>query len=54
MRQEIVYTEEGNGNLLIKNKDIRICIICGYDKVESHEFGISCEECGAQLGRSKC
>ena len=54
MRQEIVYAEEENSKMQIKNQDIKICIICGYDKVESHEFGISCEECGALFGRSKC
>ncbi|KAF6247352.1 hypothetical protein C6990_02470 [Nitrosopumilus sp. b3] len=39
--------------LQIVNHEIKICIICGYDKIESFEHGMSCEECGASFGRRK-
>ena len=35
-------TEE---SLLVDSR-LKICIECGQDKVESYEFGISCEICG--------
>ena len=54
MREKMVHGQEKNSTPQIVNQNIRICIICGYDKVESHEFGMSCEECGASFGRSKC
>ncbi len=53
MKQKIVQKE--NSKLLnYVNPDIRICIECGCDKIESYEHGVSCEECGAFFGREKC
>jgi len=53
-------TDDGTGKskgktdeLLYVNPDIMICLICGDDKIEFHEFGISCEECRTLSGRSK-
>lgn len=54
MRQKIIENDEKKESLQITNQEIRICIICGYDNIESYEFGISCEECGALIGRRKC
>ena len=38
-------------NQKIKNKDIKICLNCGNSKIDSHEYGISCEDCGILLWR---
>ncbi len=54
MEQEIIYKKNNNGNLIYKNSKIRICLICGNNKIDSFEFGVSCEECGTLFGRSKC
>jgi len=54
MKPEIIYTQKIKDSLNLVNQDIKICIICGCDKIESHEFGISCEDCGALLWRVKC
>lgn len=54
MQQEINYRKENKNELIYRNPKIRICIICGDDKIESHEFGVSCEDCGALFWREKC
>ena len=51
-QRAISYVEEKYPPLIV-NQDIKICIHCGYDNIESHEHGISCEECGTSFGRSK-
>lgn len=48
-----VNHKEKTDELVYMHPEIRICLICGNDKIESHEFGISCEECGTLFGRSK-
>ena len=53
MRQEVIQEVIEKEFLQIANPEIKICIICGYDKIESYEFGISCEECGTSFGRKK-
>ncbi|MFB5632318.1 MAG: hypothetical protein ACE5Q9_03205 [Nitrosopumilus sp.] len=45
--------DSGN-EVSVKNKDVRICISCGSLQIDSYEFGISCEDCGALIGREKC
>ena len=52
MKQELVYKRDKN-SLEYSNQNIKICIICGHDKIESFEHGISCEECGALFRRKK-
>lgn len=52
MKQELVYQKE-NDSLEYSNQHIKICILCGYEKIESFEHGISCEECGALFRRKK-
>ncbi len=37
----------------VKNKDVLICINCGSLQIDSYEFGISCEDCGALIGRER-
>jgi len=54
MQPEIIERKNKNQNLAYKNSQIKICIVCGYDKIESYEFGVSCEDCGALFGRLKC
>ena len=51
MIQQISQNQVKEGILVCKNSEVRICIICGCDKIESFEFGISCEECGSLLER---
>ena len=51
---EFSYQEKNKDSLVYVNSKIKICIICGNDKIESHEFGVSCEECGTTFGRTKC
>ena len=53
LMMEQVNLKEKTDELVYVNPDIRICLICGDDRIESHEFGISCEECGTLFGRSK-
>ncbi|MDH3487607.1 MAG: hypothetical protein OEL82_06150 [Nitrosopumilus sp.] len=53
MRQQIIQNKEEKESLQIVNQEIRICIICGYEKIESFEFGMSCEECWVSFGRKK-
>lgn len=48
MKQELI---QKNSGLKIKNKDIKICINCGNSEIDSHEYGISCEDCGILLWR---
>ena len=43
------FTEK---NLLVDPR-LMICTECGQSSVESYEFGISCEDCGALIGRDK-
>ncbi|WP_185736617.1 hypothetical protein [Candidatus Nitrosopumilus sp. SW] len=50
MKQELI--QKNNDNLKIKNNEIRICIHCGNVKIDSYEFGISCEDCGILLWRA--
>ena len=52
MKQELIYRKENN-QLEYSNQNIKICIICGNDKIEYFEHGISCEECGASFRRRK-
>jgi len=49
MRQEVIQINKNE--LKIKNKDVKICINCVNSKVESHEYVISCEDCGILLWR---
>jgi hypothetical protein len=35
-------------NLLVDPR-LKICVECGYPKVDYYEFGISCENCGVFL-----
>lgn len=49
MKQELI--QKNNNELKIKNKDIKICINRGNLKIDSHEYGISCEDCGILLWR---
>ena len=49
MNQELVQRDKNE--LKVKNKHVKICINCGNSKIESHEFGISCEDCGILLWR---
>ena len=49
MKQELI--QEKNNELKIKNKDIKICLNCGNSKIDLHEYGISCEDCGVLLWR---
>ena len=51
MKQELI--QKNKSELKIKNKDVKICIICGNSNVDLHEFGISCENCGVLLWRMK-
>ena len=44
--------KEKTDELVYVNPDLKICIICGSEKIESYEFGVSCEECGTLFGRS--
>ena len=37
----------------VKNKDVLICINCGSLQINSYEFGISCEDCGALIARER-
>lgn len=53
MKQEIIQ-ENKEECLQIVNPETKICIVCGYDKIESFEFGMSCEDCGTSFGRKKC
>lgn len=53
MRQEIIQEMIEEEFLQIVNPEIKICIVCGYDKIESFEFGMSCEDCGTSFGRKK-
>ncbi len=53
MRQNLIRRTNDESSVYL-NQNIKICIICGYDKIDSFEFGVSCEECGASFGRSKC
>ena len=50
MKQKLVCRKD-NYSLEYLNQDIRICIICGHDKIDYFEHGISCEECGALFRR---
>lgn len=54
MTLQLTCKKKNMGSLLYINSNIRICIICGHDKIESYEFGVSCEECGTSFGRIKC
>jgi hypothetical protein len=54
MQLEIIERRINHKDLVYKNLKIRICIICGYDKIESYEYGVSCEDCGTSFGRLKC
>ena len=58
MESKFNYQNKSNkrkkNQLIYFNPKILICIDCGNDKIESYEFGVSCEECGAFFGRSKC
>lgn len=54
MLVKLCAQEKEDDPLICKNLNIRICTICGHDKIESFEFGISCEECGSLLERLKC
>jgi len=54
MQTKITERKNNESHLVYKNSEIRICVICGYNKIDSYEFGVSCEECGALFGRSKC
>lgn len=49
MKQKLV--QKNKTELKIKNNDIKICINCGNSKIDSHEYGISCEDCGILLWR---
>ena len=49
MEQKLI---QKNSELKIKNKDIKICINCGNSKIDSYEYGISCEDCGILLWRA--
>lgn len=51
MMPKIIHQEKKENPLVCKNSNIKICIICGNDNIESFEFGISCEECGSLLVR---
>ena len=53
MEQTIVQKNKSE-SLEYVNPDILICIICGNEKIESYEHGVSCEDCGAFFGRVKC
>jgi len=53
MQVEIIEKKTNDPKLIYKNFQIKICILCGYDKIESYEFGVSCEDCGTLFGRSK-
>ena len=53
MQVEIIKKKTNDPKLIYKNSRIKICILCGYDKIESYEFGVSCEDCGTLFGRSK-
>ena len=48
---KLILQEKKDDLLIVKNVDIRICIICGNDQIESYEFGLSCEECGTLMRR---
>jgi predicted RNA-binding Zn-ribbon protein involved in translation (DUF1610 family) len=37
----------------VKNNDVQICISCGSLLIDSYEFGISCEDCGALIWRAE-
>ncbi len=54
MQQELIQRKNNHQGLVYKNLEIRICIICGCDKIESYEYGVSCEDCGTSFGRLKC
>ena len=54
MQPEIIKRKNTNQNFIYKNSKIKICISCGFDKIDSYEFGVSCEECGASFGRLTC
>ena len=54
MTVKLSYQEKNTDSLVYVNSKIKICIFCGNDKIESHEFGVSCEECGTELRRKKC
>lgn len=51
MMPKLTYQEKNDEPLVCKNINIRICTVCGDDRIESFEFGISCEECGSLLVR---
>jgi len=44
--------DSGN-EVSVKNSDVLICINCGSVQIDSYEFGISCEDCGALIWREK-
>ncbi len=52
MKQEIIQ-ENKEEFLQIVNPEIKICIVCRYDKIESFEFGMSCEDYETSFGRRK-
>ena len=54
MMVKINQKRENPEQLVYLNSGIKICIFCGYDKIESHEHGVSCEQCGTSFGRAKC
>ena len=51
MIQPLSQMESNGDTLICKNLDVKICLICGCEKIEFFEFGISCEECGSLLER---
>ncbi len=54
MQKETINQNNNNEILIYKNPQIIICLVCGNNKIDSFEFGISCEECGTSFGRLKC